>query len=605
MFNLDVNDLLNILDGEEFEERPVMIEEFCTSDKYLGLPPLSEYQYQMIKMATQIYRRDTLYKLYGTDLGNMRWAETRNEVIMQLGKGSGKDFCSTIACSYVVYLLLCLKDPQKYFGKPPGDAIDIINIAINADQATRVFFKGMVQRIKNSEWFQGRYDAKQNGEPAQNGEIHFDKNINLYSGHSEREAFEGYNTIFVVLDEIAGFAVENTTGNKQAKTAEDVYKMYAASVSSRFPDEGKLLLLSFPRYKGDFITTRYDQVVGAKEVIKREERLKINPDIPDEVEENWFTISWDEDHIEYYTEPGVFALKRPSWEVNPTKRIENYLRDYIRDALDAGGRFACMPPDAVDAFFKDRQKIETAFVTSNGVDDTGRFYETFQPKAGKRYFVHVDLARLHDHCAVAMAHVEKWERRKVGFITSEPGPVVVVDCVRYWTPSKTKSVDFADVREFIKSLKNRGFDVRLTTFDRWESADMMKYLNSIGMKSERLSVAKKHYEDMAMVVGEERLAGPHIQLLIDELLQLQIMKNDKVDHPRKGSKDLSDAVCGAIFNAISLTPRENSDIVEIRTWDDVKEPVRNTIKKDDGVIRAPGRRMAPELEDYLSKLSLL
>lgn len=601
MFKLD--DFLNILDGEDFEERPVMIEEFCTSEEYLGLPPLSEYQYQMIKMATQIYRKDTLLKLYGLDLGTERWAQTKNEVIMQLGKGSGKDFCSTIACSYVVYLLLCLKDPQKYYGKPPGDAIDIINIAINSDQANRVFFKGMVQRVKNSKWFQGKYDSKANGEPAQNGEIHFDKNIHLYSGHSEREAFEGYNTIFVVLDEIAGFAVENTTGNKQAKTAEDVYKMYAASVSSRFPDEGKLLLLSFPRYKGDFITTRYDQVVATKQVVKRQERLKINPELPDDIEGNWFTIEWDEDHIESYKEPKVFALKRPSWEVNPTKRIENYLRDYIRDPFDAGGRFACMPPEAIDALFKDRQKIEAAFVKMNGVDDTGRFVESFQPNPKKRYFVHVDLARLHDHCAVAMAHVERWETRKVGFITSEPGPVVVVDCVRYWTPSKTKSVDFADVREFIKSLRNRGFDIRLTTFDRWESADMMKYLNGIGMKSERLSVAKKHYEDMAMVVGEERLLGPHITLLIDELLQLQIMKNDKVDHPRKGSKDLSDAVCGAIFNAIALTPRDNANVIEARTWQDVKEVERNTIKED-GVIRAPSK-MPPDLQEYLTKLSLI
>ena len=41
-----------------------------------------------------------------------------------------------------MYKLLCLKDPAVYFGKPPGDAIDIINVAVNAQQAKNVFFKG-------------------------------------------------------------------------------------------------------------------------------------------------------------------------------------------------------------------------------------------------------------------------------------------------------------------------------------------------------------------------------------------------------------------------------------------------------------------------------
>jgi len=48
----------------------------------------------------------------------------------------------------------------------------------------------------------------------------------------------------VVLDEISGFALESTTGHDQAKTAQSIYDMYRASVSSRFPDFGKLILLS-------------------------------------------------------------------------------------------------------------------------------------------------------------------------------------------------------------------------------------------------------------------------------------------------------------------------------------------------------------------------
>jgi hypothetical protein len=41
------------------------------------------------------------------------------------------------------------------------------------------------------------------------------------------------------------------------------------------------------------------------------------------------------------------------------------------------------------------------------------------------------------------------------------------------------------------------------------------------------------------------------------LKQLRVIK-DKIDHPRKGSKDLADAVCGAVYNAIVHTPKEEA-----------------------------------------------
>lgn len=598
----DFGDILNLLDGEDFEERPVGIEEFVTSEEYLNLPdtPLSEYQYQLIKVSSQIYKRETLHNLYGYEQGEKRWEQTKREVIFQLGKGSGKDFTSTIACAYIVYLLLCLKDPAKYYDKPPGDTIDILNIAINATQAQNVFFKGFVNRIERSPWFMGKYTKKQ-------GHFEFDKNVNVYSGHSEREAWEGYNVLYVVLDEISGFALESTSGNEQAKTAQAVYDMYRASVTSRFPDFGKLVLLSFPRFKGDFIQSRYDKVIAEKETIIRSHTFKLNPDLPDGYEGNEFTIEWEEDHIIRYETPGVYALKRPSWEVNPTKKIEDYMIDFYDNPLDAGGRYACMPPDAIDAFFKDRQKIEDAFQGSNGNSLDGVFEDAFLPKDDKQYFIHVDLARVHDHAAVAMAHVEKWETRRIGANMTEPAPVVVVDAVRYWTPSKTKNVDFTEIREYILALKRRGFNLKLTTFDRWESADTIDYLKSMGLRSERLSVAKKHYEDFAMVVAESRLTGPRLELLTEELLQLRIMKNDKVDHPRKGSKDLADAVCGAIYNAIAHTPRNANEVIEIKTLTDINQEIeRNRIEKETpGVIKAPKRTMPTELAEYLSRIQTL
>lgn len=601
MSSFDFDEILNIIDGEDFEERPVQIEEFVQGEDYLNLPPLSDNQYKLIKASSQIYKLTTLVALYGEEAARKRFMETMNEVIFQLGKGSGKGYTSSIACAYIVYLLLCLKDPARYYGKPPGDHIAILNIAINAAQAQNVFFKYFKQRITSSPWFAGKYTEKA-------GEFQFDKNIFVYSGHSEREAWEGYNVIFVILDEISGFALDSTTGNEQSKTASAVYKMYKQSVTSRFPEFGKVVLLSFPRFKNDFIQQRYESVISEKSVTVRNHKFKIDKDLKDGIDGNEFTIEWEEDNIISYRIPKVFALKRPTWEINPLITLDSLMAAFYDDPTDSLSRFACMPPDAIDAFFKDRGKIELAFSAQSSLNEDNSFRPTFIPDHEKRYYVHVDLARVHDHAAVALAHVEKWEQRQIGSHLTEPAPIVIVDQVRYWTPTKQKNVDFTEIREYILALKRRGFNIRLVTFDRWESADTMKYLNEKGLRSERLSVAKRHYDDFAMVVAEQRVVGPCIELLIEELLQLRIMNNDKVDHPRKGSKDLSDAVCGAIYNAIAYTPRNDNDGIEVKTLESVKrEVIQNEIEqfKNDGVIRAPKRGMQPELEEFLTRISTI
>ena len=323
--SFDFSDIIDMLDGEEFDEKPVSLREFVTDEKYLGLPELSEYQYTLIEKSSQVYKESTLIKLFGEKEGHRMFKQTANEVVAQLGKGSGKDYCSTIAVAYIVYLLLCLKDPASYYGKPPGDSIDIINIAINAQQASNVFFKGFRTRIDKSPWFIGKYSEKAS-------EIKFNKNITVHSGHSEREAWEGYNVIVVILDEISGFSVENTTGHEQAKTGSLIYEMYRASVDSRFPDYGKVILLSFPRYKNDYIQQRYNDVVADKEVVVRSHRFKLDNDLPDGTAGNEFDIEWEEDNIISYKYPGMYALRRPTWEVNPTRSIEDFKIAFYKNA---------------------------------------------------------------------------------------------------------------------------------------------------------------------------------------------------------------------------------------------------------------------------------
>jgi hypothetical protein len=591
------NDFFEALKNENFAEIPVDAKTFVEGENYLGQPPLSQVQYDIVEAMSQIYKKEDLVDLMGSVEGEKYYKKyTKNEIILQLGKGSGKDFTSTVACSYIVYKLLCLKDPARYFGKPSGDAIDIINVAINAQQAKNVFFKGFKSKIERSPWFAGKFYAKADS-------IEFDHSITVYSGHSERESHEGLNLILAVLDEISGFAQEVSTGNEQGKTADNIYKAFRASVDSRFPDLGKVALLSFPRFPGDFISQRYDAVIADKDVVTKSHKFIMNPDLPEETEGNSFEISWDEDTILNYKFPGMFALKRPTWVVNPTRSVDDFKLAFYTDLGDAMQRFACVPSFSSDAFFKQREKVQAAMTIRNPIDQFRRFDETFKPDPNKKYYVHADLAQKHDKCAVAIAHVEKWVSVQVMKDYEQVVPVVIVDAVAWWEPKKEGPVNLSEVKQWIQNLRRQGFDLGMVSFDRWQSFDIQNELKSVGIRTETVSVAKKHYEDMAMLIYEDRVAMPMIDLLFEELTELKIMKNNRVDHPRKSSKDLADAVCGAIFGAISHTPRDLNLEVEVHTWSDATK-IADKERRD--LLESNRKEEMPDdVRDFLDSFNLI
>jgi hypothetical protein len=589
------NDFLEVLKENHFVETPVDVKTFVQSPDYLGQPLLSDIQYEIVEAMSQIYRKEDLIDIMGPAEGLSHFNKyTKNELILQLGKGSGKDFISTVACAYVVYKLLCLKDPAIYFGKPAGDAIDIINVAVNAQQAKNVFFKGFKTKIERSPWFAGKFNAKADS-------IEFDKSITVYSGHSERESHEGLNLLMAVLDEISGFATEVGTGNEQGKTADNIYKAFRGTVDSRFPDLGKVVLLSFPRYQGDFISQRYESVIAEKETIERRHTFIMNEDLPHTDPGNQFEISWDEDTILQYKIPRVFAFKRPTWEVNPTRKIEDFKLAFFTDLGDAMMRFACMPTYSSDAFFKQIDKVEKCMSTRNPLDSFRRFDETFVPDPDKTYYIHADLAQKHDKCAVAIAHVDKWVNIQVIKDYEQVAPIVIVDAVAWWEPRAEGPVNLSEVKQWIINLRRQGFNIGMVSFDRWQSFDIQNELQAVGIRTETVSVAKKHYEDLAMMIYEERVAIPRIPILLEEMSELKIMKGNRVDHPRKKSKDLADAVTGAVFGAISHTPKSNNTEIDVHTW----SSSARVAERERGMVELSNPKMPDDVRDFLDGFNLI
>lgn len=523
--NLEFKDFDRLLRQDELSSEPVPVEVFVQDRKYLGLPPLSPIQLEIVRHSTQILKKHTLQKLMGEREGEEWYNKyTDNEVICMLGKGSGKDHCARISIAYTAYLLHCLRDPLGYYGKATGVYIDLLNLAVNAQQAQRVFFEPLKNLLLSSPFFN-----EVGFEPRVSEIFFFSRPVRCFSGHSESEGWEGYEVMSVILDEISAFKTDvELKGETRSKgSASAIYNMSKLSVMSRFPEVGKVILLSFPRYKGDFIQQRY---FGAQAT----------------------------------NEPKTWFIKAATWEVNPTIKREDLESEFIRNPIEARARFECEPPNMEDAYFRDADLVRKAF--NYGEDpineEDGTFKPWFNGTDGHTRFIHIDLGLKRDRAALCLSHSPGFKEIKTS-MGVETLPVVNIDLIHSWEASHGEEINFASVRQMIIDLC-RKFQVGLVTFDRWQSVEMIQSLRAQGINADFHSVKKSDYDTLMTSIYDTRLRGYWNELLVEEeLLKLRLYNNSKIDHPTTGSKDLADALAGSVFNCIQNMAMNTEVEIEI------------------------------------------
>ena len=135
----------------------------------------------------------------------------------------------------------------------------------------------------------------------------------------------------------------------------------------------------------------------------------------------------------------------------------------------------------------------------------------------------------------------------------------VAFCVSIKAP-KGYQISFAKNREFIYWLKEQGFNIKGISTDTFQNAAIAQDFVSKGYNYQIISVDrvnKDHicepYAFFKNCIYEQRIVLLPSKLLVQELVGLERNGNSgKIDHPdggTSGSKDMSDAVCGALWNA--------------------------------------------------------
>jgi hypothetical protein len=236
------------------------------------------------------------------------------------------------------------------------------------------------------------------------------------------------------------------------------------------------------------------------------------------------------------------------------------MRDYL--AIPAVVKDALFPnPKVIEERLNfnriDPVNEENLYRWINSQKDSPKGFDVFNDNlkldSNVPYFIHVDLAIVEDASAMAMVHRDQRTNMYVCDF------MLAVESAK----TKGKRIPIGKLKHLAIYLKyNMNFNVVLVTYDGWQSAESIQELltNNIEAKVQSVDRTNAPYDTLRDIIHSGQLdfydyrsepfKGKY-RSLIKELLNLsKDNKRNKVDHISGGSKDISDALCGAVYGCV-------------------------------------------------------
>ena len=560
--SIDLNPILSFYELD-YEEVPVNVIEFITNENYMGkVYDNGNGVYPYWKSLLQNFFHNNPNKAF--------------ELMITGAIGIGKTTIASIALTYVLYRTMCLKDPQKFYGLTSNSIIAFLVMNLTLDLAYDGLYTMIVEAIKLSPWFMQRVTIRGKYEYV----IEFPKNIVLMAGSQTTHTI-GKNILVAILDEV-NFS-KAPKGSKNSVM--DMYRNIRRRLESRFLKQGRipglLMMISSKNDELDFLEQYIQSVkyqpttwVVDKPIyeIKPPDTYKgdtFNVAVGDKTKES--KILTDTDNIDLYIENGYRIISVPTeYYVAFKSDINEALKDIAGISSVSTNKLipyvgkieACIDTKAKSPFMVDT--IQLSLESIEDIIDYLDDIRILKKDIHKPRFAHIDIGLKGDKLGLAVVHeeaevaVDRYE-----IVTGKKSTVLdrkyVVDILLSIQAVSGSEIPLYKVREFIMWLKDViGYKMELVTYDGFQSADSIQLLKMSRINAALLSVDRTAipYLNLRSCILENRLTMYHNTLLVRELRDLEYSRKDnKVDHPAlsennsEGSKDLSDALCGAINNA--------------------------------------------------------
>lgn len=547
----------------DWEYEPVNFKEFCESKEHMNLLPKGWKEGEEGALSDKQYI--DCMAILGDDPKTMFDPAVRKYVfgVLLWAKGSGKDFICSVLQAYCVYIMLCLKTPQEFFGFAKGEACDILNVGKKGQQAERVYFNKFRARMLSWKWMRDKYNIVDEGK-----RFHFNgkgyptckigtrsaewanKNVRAFAENSGNpDSFEGYNIVFYICDEISGW-----TSDKDREKAEKILSILRTSQGSRNTKSltGLGMAISYPRQDDDIMFRLEEEAKSTNSTIyfsrgyqwevkpKRfysGETFRFNAGTPDDPE--WFDIPKE--------------LDKDFFDGNPEKAKMMYL---LKPPAVEGQYFEFL--DKVDSLIVPNKqplfKVTTSYQQSQDGHGNTIYYVkkkivglNTQPDPNVEYVAWIDAGESTCDASLSFGHLAN-----VTLIEGEDRhetQAVILDDTLVWEPDNKlrRIVDIGSMTtSCIDALKY--INLKAVWWDQWNSGTGVYDLRNAGIMCDKHNLTGQDYDNFKTHIYSNRFLAPDGKNYVKGVEQIKHLSRTRTGNVSPGStkhkKDIADTWCG-------------------------------------------------------------
>jgi hypothetical protein len=527
------------------EKYPVSITEFIESPLYLD-------------KAGEIYPKVMVELLELNNPDGDRLGGKYNEAVLTGSIGSAKTTCALLTTAYQLYIMSCFRNPHKVFGLDKSSEILFIFQSLSGTAAKNVDYGRFRALIEHSPYFNSQFSYQKDIE----SELRFPHRIFVRPVSGDIGGTIGQNVFGGLIDEVN--FMEITEKSKKSvdggtyDQAAVLYDSISRRRKSRFMQQGRLpgimCLVSSKHYPGQFTDGKVAEAETDPTIFVYDKRTW------DVMPEGTFTNEWfwiykgsDTKQPFIVEDESHYDLKDPLFDRIPVEYKPDFQRDIMGSLRDIAGVSTIAKRPFIyntESITKCMGRVNSVFSRSE-VDFKytqlgiypGRLRDSWEPRA-----VHVDLAKTGDSAGFCMGYVKGFMSIRRGDVI-EYLPDIRIDALLRIMPPQSGEINFSKIRELIYKLSGTGFPIKWVTLDSWQSTDMIQILRGRGYITGELSVDRTilPYDLTKAGLYDGRIAMPFHEVCKRELASLEIdPKKNKIDHPPRGSKDVSDALAGVV-----------------------------------------------------------
>ena len=525
---------------EDYKEIPVDLDTFLCNDRYLG---------KVTRNGEGIYPywKTAMHQIF--DAGN-KYHECLFTGATRIGKSSTGITCA----AYMLYRLMCLRDPQKFFNKKGESKFSLLFFNVTKELAQSVAYREFNDTLAASPWFMEHGTLSKSERNfyyiPEGGKIVIEAGSDV--AHSlGKQIFCGF------MDEI-NFAKSGIKDiNKAKANIKATYDSIVARVEGTFRQNGevwgKIFAVSSKKGDSDFMEDHIQQQMTAGNehmIVFDKPQWEVLP--PGQFNPEKFYIAIGDRHhrgfvVENDSEQALSELKEQGYQLMqvPLDMKTNFLADFdisLRDlaGIAVPGALSFISQDILDTnLVQDRQNPFLNEILEIGTKDSYTIEEFFHMELVPKYiknmdlFIHLDLSLNDDKSGISGSGIV--DRKD---IVQDNGKTVSMPVFAHAFSVDIKAprgdkIPYAKITNFIVWLRSQGFNIELISRDQFQSEYMAQLLEAQGFKTEKISLDRTPDGYMALrsILLEQRVQMLDVKLLQDELIYLQRDSlTGKVDH---------------------------------------------------------------------------